>query len=180
MRFQASLTLIVFACALAACASIPLETIYAPIDASGWTVAYATDTLGMSNIVERIPDGQTLDNWAEMITIQFFEGERRTPQDFVTGLESQMKQRCPSVEWSVIETDRTGVLYEWRLDRCSEQQDQHELSRLLRGNDGLHRIAYVEKVRRLSNDTRDTWIANLRSAYLVKGNSGTRVILEPD
>ena len=156
----------------------PLEGIYAPIDATGWKVAYAKDVPGRGNIVERIPSGESLNNWSKMVTIQFMEGDQRTPSVFMDALKGQMIQRCPKVEWAVVESNNSSILYEWNIKNCSGQQDQHEVSRLLRGNDGLHRIAYVEKVPQLSKETRERWIANLKSAYLVKGGPNSPVVLK--
>ena len=168
---------VVLVVGLAGCAT-PLEGIYAPIDASGWKVAYAKDVPGKGNIVERIPSGESLNNWSKMVTIQFMEGEQRTPSVFMDGLKGQMTQRCPKVEWAVVESSNTSILYEWTIKNCPGQQDQHEVSRLLRGNDGLHRIAYVEKVSQLSKETRERWTANLKSAYLVKGGPNSPVVLK--
>jgi len=163
---------------LAGCGSIPLESITMEASPAGWKVAYAKDVPGKGNIIERIPKSETLKNWTKMVTIQFVEGERRTAQEFMDGLKASNVQQCPAAVWSVIESDRTSILYEWSIKGCSRHPDQHELARLLRGNDGMHRVAYVEKVQRLSKDVRNQWIANLKSAYLTKGRSTEPVVLK--
>lgn len=178
MRHLSSLITIVVLTSIVGCASVPLEGIHAPIDATGWKVAYAKDIRGKGNIVERIPNRETLNSWTKMVTIQFIEGEKRTPQVFMEGLKSQLIQRCPSVEWSVIESNKASLVYEWKIKSCPGQQDQHEVSRLFRGNDGLHRMAYIEKVNQLFKEVRDRWIENLKSAYLVKGGPDSPVVLK--
>ena len=161
---------------LAACA-VPLESIYAPADTTGWKVAHAQDVRGAGNIVERIPVNETLQNWTKMVTVQFFENERQTPQTMMDRLRARMLQRCPGAIWNQLESDRTSVLYEWRIASCPGEQDQHELSRLLQGNDGLHRIAYTEKVANLPANVRARWIDTLKGAYVVKGGRENRVIV---
>jgi len=128
--------------------------------------------------VERIPQEETSNNWKKMVTIQFLEGERRSPREFMDELKALMMQRCPAVKWTLLESSDTNVLYEWSIKNCPGQEDQTELSRLLRGNDGLHRIAYAEKVSQLPKDTQDRWVANLKSAYLVKGDLNSPVVLK--
>ena len=180
MKRSAILLALVVLVPLAGCATLmesnatPLEMIFTDISAKGWKKAYAKDVPGQGNIIERIPKDESLDNWTKMITIQFLENEHSAPREFMKGLERTMTGRCPDVTWSVIDSTSNSILYEWRIAGCQGQDDQHEVARLLRGNDGLHRFAYVEKVPELAPEVREQWIANLRSAYLVKGSTVVR------
>ncbi len=156
------LTLALFAC------STPLETVRIPASVEGWVVAHAQDKAGTGNITEFIRGGQTLQNWSEMITIQFLENTKTSPADFMAQLEKAMRERVPSVNWKVIAGDEESILYEWQFSGVAKQPDQHEIARLLRGNDGLHRVAYTKRGAPLSSEGRMEWIGYLRGAAVFK------------
>ncbi|HYD58538.1 MAG TPA: hypothetical protein VEB41_16655, partial [Burkholderiales bacterium] len=83
-------------------------------------------------------------------------------------LESQMRARCPGAKWRVVNQDSTSVTYEWSLSGCAGHSDQHEVARLLKGNDGVHRIAYVRKTPQLDAAERSTWLRAFANAYVEK------------
>jgi hypothetical protein len=132
---------------IAGCASTPLEAIVTEQKLAGWKVGSQKDLgRGRGTIVELIPASESIDQWQQLATIQFFEGEHRTPQVVMRALETSMKTRCPtSTEWRVSGEELHSVPYEWRIHSCTGQDNQTEISRILQGNDGLHRIAYTEK-----------------------------------
>lgn len=119
-------------------------------------------------IMEYVPDGQTLDNWSQLLTIQYFGPVAITPHVLMEQARDRMQARCPNVFWKIIGQDAGSVLYEWRVSQCPALTDQHEVARLMRGIDGLHRIAYVAKVTELSQPQRDKWIKTFSEAYIEK------------
>jgi hypothetical protein len=139
--------------------------------------AYVVDIPGEYAFVEFIPQNQNIGDWSEMFTIMFLEGEKRTPERFVNGLYGLKKFQCAHAYWSVIESDELSVLYEWSLDDCRGFEDQHQISRILQGNDGLHSVGYVQKTNKMPEDTRNLWIKRLRSAYVVMGDSSVPIVL---
>ena len=153
-----------------ACATT-LETVYVPAESKGWKVGAGSNRPG-STLVEFIPTTESIGNWSRMFTIQFLEGEKRSPNLLMRVLESQMRARCPNAKWDVVNEDSTSVTYEWVLSACAGHPDQHELARLLKGNDGVHRIAYVRKTRQLEGTERDTWLKAFANAYVEKGANG--------
>jgi len=160
---------------LAACATT-LETVYVPADIRGWKLGYGSNRPG-ATIKEFIPASETISDWSRMVTIQFLEREQRSPSVLMQDLEARMRARCPSAKWAVISQDATSITYEWALSGCPGQSDQHEMARLLKGNDGVHRVAYVRKVPQLDSSDRDTWLKALANAYVEKG--GQRVVVAP-
>ncbi len=161
---------------ITSCASIPLETTYVPARIDGWKVGYAKDIPGQGNIVERIPAQESINNWSKMITIQFIEGSGESPKFFMSKLQKQMENRCTNVKWDVLEDNTYTVLYEWVISQCGEHPDQHEISKLLKGNDGLHRAAYIEKTQSIDPKTREKWVQWLSESYLTKGRE--RVVVQ--
>ncbi len=121
-------------------------------------------------IVEFIRPGQSINDWSELVTIQFLEGNRSAPIDLMSELRDTMTQRCPNVVWVVLDERADSVLYEWVLQDCEGQDDQHEIARLLRGNDGLHRVAYTQKGPRLGSVTSAVWRNVFLGSYVMKGD----------
>ncbi len=162
--------LLIFIVFLSACVT-PIEHIEADLHLEGWKVGYSKDTPGKGNIVEFVPSDETVAAWSKLITIQFFEGNKEAPHEFMLSLKDKMRSRCPDIEWNVLKERRTEILYEWLIENCSGTEEQHEVAKLLKGNDGLHRFSYVEKTRRLDEKERQYWIDAISNAYLVKGDS---------
>lgn len=160
---------------LAGCAT-QLESVYIPADSSGWKLGFSRDSRGQT-IAEYVPANETINNWNMLLTIQFLEGESRTPLSVMEELRAKMQARCPGSFWNVIRQETNSVLYEWKITNCGTYPNQHEIARTLRGNDGVHRIAYAEKTDALSTTNRDKWIRALSDAYVIK--DGKQVVLTP-
>ena len=60
--------------------------------------------------------------------------------------------------------------------KCKKVVTQSEIVRLMKGNDGLHRVAYTQKTENITGPARDKWLVSLERAYVVKG--GKKVIVE--
>jgi hypothetical protein len=156
---------------IAGCASTPIEAIVTEQNLAGWKAGNQQDLgRGKGTIVELIPVSESIDKWQHLATIQFLEGEHRTPKLLMEALEASMKTRCPtSTDWRVISEEPHSVTYEWRIHSCTGQENQTEISRILQGYDGLHRIAYTEKGDTMSPENREFWMKVLGKAYVAKG-----------
>lgn len=164
---------------LTGCAIVPIEGIDTRVKLEGYKVAYAQDYgLGKGNIIEWIPESEKLSTWSKMVSVQFLEGEIRHPEQLMQSLKDKMLSRCPNAKWSVIESDKARILYEWSITECAGEGDQFELAQLLRGNDGLHRMAYTQKGQPLTQYSREIWTAHLKAARVVKGRDKTPIVLK--
>lgn len=166
---------------LVGCASTPIEAIVTEQQLAGWKVGSQHDSgRGKGTIVELVPVAESIDAWRHLGTIQFFEGERRSPETIMAAMESTMRSRCPNTtEWRVISAEPHSIVYEWRIHSCVGQDDQSEISRILEGNDGLHRIAYTEKSENMDPSNRAFWMAALQKAYVAKGDPAHPITLVP-
>lgn len=162
---------------LAGCLTAPVETLRiepSHINTSNWHVSKARDFgWGKGSIIERVPVGQDQSNWKELISIQFIEGVKDSPSEFVKNLKEQINSSCKLAYWNVIDSDKNGITYEWRVNNCANHKAQHEIARILQGNDGLHRVAYAMKGGEMPKEVRENWIRALSNAYVKKG--GNRV-----
>jgi hypothetical protein len=163
--------------ALCACAT-PLETTSLHLSATGekWQAAGGSDRRGQT-IAEFVPPGESIGNWSRLLTIQFIEQKGVSPLVVMDQLRAAMQNRCPGSPWQIIQQDPTSVLYEWSIARCGSNPDQHEIARLLKGNDGIQRIAFAQKGADLPPSEREQWLKILSEAYVVK--DGQRVVVAP-
>ena len=78
----------------------------------------------------------------------------------VETMRAHWTQICLGFSLVILEQRGQDVLYEWRHDGCPrvEQPAQHEISRLVKGETGIHRVAYVAKVNPLPLQTREQWV----------------------
>jgi hypothetical protein len=162
-------------CLVLAGCSTTLETVFVRADSSGWKLGAGSDRPGQT-IAEYVPRGESINNWTQLLSIQFLEGETSRPREVMRKLQTLMQTRCPGSMWDVVHEDSASVLYEWRITKCGASADQHEVARLLKGNDGVHRVAYVQKPS-IPVDERARWIKALSDAYVEK--AGQRVVVAP-
>jgi hypothetical protein len=146
-------------------------------------VGHELDVPGRGAIVEYVPLDEEIGSWKHLVTIQFLEGQRRTPEVVASGLAQQMRGHGGTLHWNVLERDANPVLYEWSLLDCPKKgeayRDQCELARFLRGNDGLHRVAYTERARSMDPARRAHYLGAFQKAYVVKGENRQPIVLAP-
>ena len=171
------LSTLLLALLVSSCAIGPLETTYIPAEIIGWKVGHAYDdgTFGRGTIVEYVPESENIKSWSKLITIQFMENSLDTPASLHQKLKQNMEEKCSNTKWEVIDESDTSLLYEWSIRDCSAGENQYEISKLLLGNDGLHRAAYTEKTANIKVSVREQWVSNLREAYVVK--DGKKVVI---
>jgi hypothetical protein len=165
------------ALALASCAT-QLETaiFQAPDGSAKWKAAGGSDRRGRT-LAEFVPRDESIENWSRLLTVQFIEQRDVSPMELMTQLRATMQNRCAGTSWRIVQQDPTSVLYEWSIAGCGSNPDQHEIARLLRGNDGIQRIAFTRKGAELEPSEREQWIKTFSEAYVVKG--GLRVVVAP-
>ena len=146
-----------------------LETVFLPTRET-WVRVYAVED-APHTIVELVPEGQKLETWNELCTLESYAHGTGMPppSEAVRALESKMRARAGHVEWQVLEQDNTSVLYAWTLTGTADHPDQGEIARLIQGRDGVHRAAYAYKTLPLDPARRTYWIDLLKRARVVKG-----------
>lgn len=153
---------------LAACATGTWETINVPINPKGWKMGYSKKAAGQGWIKEYVRPPETVNNWTQLATLQFLDNVFTPPKIFMNHLESRLREQCPDVEWHTIDSDKTKVLYEWKISHCPGHRDQHELSLLLLGDYGLYRAAYTKRGSPMDPAVRKQWIQWLSAAKIIK------------
>lgn len=153
---------------LAACATNPWETINVPINPKGWKMDYTRKAEGTGWIKEYVRPPETVNDWTQLITLQFFDSVFTRPRAFMNHMESTLEGQCPNVDWQVIKSGKKRILYEWKIRKCPGHRDQHEISLLLMGDYGLYRAAYTKRGSPMDAATRKQWIQWLSVARIIK------------
>lgn len=171
------LSALVIALVLASCATqLESARFQLPDGAGKWKAAGGSDRQGRT-LAEFVPQDESIENWSRLLTIQFIEQQGLSPVDSMTQLRAAMQSRCPGSSWKIIQQDSTSVLYEWSIAGCGSNPDQHEIARMLKGNDGIQRIAFTRKGAELEPSERDLWIKTFSEAYVIK--DGQKVVVAP-
>lgn len=140
------------------------------LDERDWKVGWQNKTDDMY-ILEFVVDGQTVDNWKELITFEFFPGlqQRINCAQFAEGFVKHLKQTEPNTHVTVFYSKPNDVLIEWVVTGSKTNPDQIELDRFILGKEGIHMVHYVKKTKALTEAERSKWIKFLKSATLIDG-----------
>lgn len=146
----------------------PLERAGVPMPEEGWSRVFQKDHgKGVGTIIEALPPGESLEAWTQMLTIQSLESlQGREALEVAEELLAEQKAKYGDVEQHILGEDEFSVVYEWLLQGHPEHPDQHELARLIEGNDAIHRVAYVRKGPRMELAERARWLEALRGTKL--------------
>ncbi|SFP39912.1 hypothetical protein SAMN05216419_100234 [Nitrosomonas cryotolerans] len=129
----------------------------------GWKAGHNTEIANQYSFTEFIREGDDINNWRELVTIQNFNRKSwqggDSPEDSLNGLKAIREKQCPGVtKWNVIEKNENSILYEWQARPCLSWPSQHEIAKIIYGKYNRFIVHYVAKVYELSPDTRAKWI----------------------
>ncbi len=112
-----------------------------------------------------------MENWTELVTVQTFPGKQAdmTAREAMLRTKKWILKQCPDTTWNVIAQSEEAILYEWRTTECPGYGSEYEVSKLIRGKMGIHRLAYANKELPISQDRRNRWIDLIERAKLELG-----------
>ena len=114
----------------------------------GWKIGHTNAQKGVSQIMEMVPEGQTVENWNRMITVQIFYTLRNVePSQFANKMGSSFRQACPKTEVRRVPQDRINgrptARFYFHNPECGRRAAESLLMLVLQGNDALHVIQYA-------------------------------------
>jgi hypothetical protein len=131
-----------------------------------WLAAHHANANGYT-ILEFVRQGDDINSWKELVTIQKFVGSSKSPEETLNHLKKLREKECPgATEWNVIEKNENSILYEWQVKPCRGWPEQHEIARIIRGKHDLYFLHYAAKVHEIAPETREQWIKTLSSATI--------------
>ena len=133
-----------------------------------WTLAYKEIVPGGAWIMEWIPKGEDINNWTQLIQVQYFPFSqistptKITASDFSTFFIQTLRDKFPDIKSNLTVRNPDNVLIEWSLPKPTQgESSQHELAEAISTDDGLYRIAYTKKVPVMDRDERLLWTDRL-------------------
>jgi hypothetical protein len=121
-------------------------------------------------ITEAVPKGQTVDDWEEMITLQFYSKHSHSDsiEKHLRRKEGLLVDACPDVEFVVLYQRDEETAYQWSVDACEGQEDQCEWARFIKTDRGVHRIAYTHKAPPHDRSECVKWLRVVEEAHVVE------------
>lgn len=126
-----------------------------------------------SAIVEKVPVGQTVEDWTDLICIQYINFSAyedtesyQSVDHMIDTLYTRSYRNYPSEinTWKLIEKSENEFIYETILhEEYNNVPMQHDISRLILTDYGTQRIAYTKKNSLMTPDERDMWIDILKN-----------------
>jgi hypothetical protein len=136
------------------------------VDNKDWEIGWSNKT-ERSAMYEFVPKGQTVQNWKELVTLQFYPGmQDRSAADFMKSFLALLQSDEPLAKAEMISSSPDDTMMEWNVLGSKQNADQFELDRVIRGKQGLHMIHYAVKTSSFSSADRSKWLNFLRSAKL--------------
>lgn len=114
---------------------------------------------------EYVLEGETVNNWSELVTIQFFPitNAQVTLKAFETANKDEMMKTCPNANWRTLYSQKTEVMWEWDIKGCAKAEDQSEIARVVKTKAGIHVFHYAIKKSPMPQEVKKTWEANLKA-----------------
>ncbi len=138
----------------------------------GWKLGNSSEVRGHYLIMEFIREGDDINNWKELMTVQNFAKSSgyRSPGQTLDDLKAAREKRCPgATQWNVIDQKGNSILYEWQAKPCDGEPEQHEVARILYGKHNVFFLHYAVKVYQMPADARAEWIKKFSEAAIVSG-----------
>ncbi len=120
---------------------------------------------------EYVLSTETIDNWSELVTIQFFPGlNESTNLDVFEGASKEGLTRiCPNIKWNSLYNAQSERMWSWTSTGCQGQPDQSEMVRAVKTKTGIHLFHYATKRSPIPAEIEKIWIECLKK-ITISGN----------
>jgi len=119
-----------------------------------------------SHLLEFVPEGQTVENWKEIITDAFIPGHFSTTTDFVRANLSDLRTVVDGFQSTIISDTGNEALYEWWHPDSGKWPAEHQISRVKYYPNGMLTLSYARKGPKMDDATRTKWIERISTAPL--------------
>jgi hypothetical protein len=133
--------------------------------AERWEVGYAKSS-AKQEITEHVPEGQTVENWREILTEHNFYAAV-DPRVAAHLFIRDMKNKFPSFQVNVLQQSEERVLIEWSQTDATGYGPEHALFLYQAHSRGLHVLQYSHKGPKMDTDLRQRWLDRLLAARLM-------------
>ncbi len=151
----------------------PVAVVELELERGVWLPGHRLINRSQSN-VEHTQNGESVQEWTKMFSQQrlILAAQRTTAKQVMENIRAQLTKLDKDVEFTVQRETEKDVIFEWKLKGRGSGPGQHEMARVIQGRRDIHRIAYVERVESIDEQTHALWSKRLRAAKLVPTPSG--------
>lgn len=131
-------------------------------DNRAWKLAWSENRDG-NRFEEYTLKQETVENWSELVTMQFFRGKYNALQ-FAQKMQQLLKKDCPNADFSILsnKNDPNSIIWTFQAANCSHQKNQLEIARaVVIPNVGIHVFHYATTNLKLSDKDYQAWLVNL-------------------
>lgn len=145
------------------------EKVNPVFDDRSWKLGWSQNKEGAA-YEEYILNGETVENWSELVTVQFFPGLNKStnPDIFEANQKMNLSFVCPSVKWESLYQSADERIWKWSITGCQGQPDQSEIARLKRTDEGFHIWHYAIKKSPIPSEKEKTWLDKLKAIEVIK------------
>lgn len=138
-------------------------------DGRDWKLGWSQNQNG-GVFEEYVVDGENVQNWSELVTIQFYPGlQAKTNGDiFEASNKADLTRICPDIKWDSVYQTETERMWAFNVQACPGQPDQSEIARLVRAEEGFHVFHYAIKKAPMPEDKKAEWTEKLKSITIEK------------
>lgn len=132
----------------------------------GWTIEQEANAPKNGQIYEEyVLKGETVQNWSELVTIQFFPdlNKKTTLENFEALNKKELSKTCPSVKWRSLSNTEDERIWEWDVKDCKAAADQSDLTRIVKTDKGVFVFHYGIKKSPMPEDKKKEWEKNLKA-----------------
>jgi len=136
----------------------------------GWVLGFS-ERQGNMLMKEFVPEGETVENWNEMLTTQiFYGGVNQSPDAFASGMRRLWKKHCPRSLVSLGKSGKeNGYSFEFWQQICNKnpKTNRPEVTfiKAIEGNDSFYVVQKAWKRLPTDEEIRN-WSKNLRYAHV--------------
>lgn len=149
----------------AAVVTIEKDSISFNFDKSRWRNGYAQRN-SSSAILEFVTGNETVENWSELVTIQYLKGiqEKISPEGFANMSKKHEESKMGQyVKFTILEISDNDALFEWQVEGYPGISDEHTITRVIKGKDHMILLHYAGRPH-INEENRNIWIAQLKNA----------------
>src|SRR5699024_10299543 len=141
-------------------------------DDQEWYVNYEGEEEEGIFIREYLPEGETPEDWNEVITVHFMEGlQEQSLDDIVDQIEDEALQNGideNDLEIDILEEENDELIYEYFREENDTMLGLHELARMMKADDGVYILQYANGDVRLDSEQEEEWMELIEKAKIAK------------
>lgn len=149
-----------------------LDQLEIEFDDQEWYVNYEGEEEEGIFIREYLPEGETPEDWNEVITVHFMEGlQEQSLDDIVDQIEDEALQNGideDDLGIDILEEENDELIYEYFREENDTMSGLHELARVMRADDGVYILQYANGDVKMDSEQEEKWMDLLQEAKIAK------------